>query len=237
MAFMPEYAPLVVIAFLGACALVALGAAAFAYGVVARKRTLVRASVAGATSLVGLYAALLFGASLTSREIALSPGEWKYFCEVDCHLAYAIESVTTAKSLGPTTQPVAARGRFYVVTVKTWFDERTISSWRSRDSPLWPDPREIAVLDEQGRRFAPSLEGQQALDVADGPTTPLTKELRPGESYTTRLVFDLPEDSRIPRLLIMTSGGPTRFLIGHENSFLHKRIFFRLEPTTTTDPG
>ncbi len=44
----------------------------------------------------------------------------------------------------------------------------------------------------------------------------------------TRLVFDLPEKARDPRLLITESDWITRLLIGHENSPLHGKTSFRL---------
>jgi hypothetical protein len=44
------------------------------------------------------------------------------------------------------------------------------------------------------------------------------------------LVFDLPSDTRCPALLVGESLLPTRFIIGHENSLLHRRTRFRLEP-------
>jgi len=50
----------------------------------------------------------------------------------------------------------------------------------------------------------------------------------PGESYVTRLVFDLPEKTREPKLLITESDWITRALIGHENSPLHRKTSFRL---------
>ena len=52
--------------------------------------------------------------------------------------------------------------------------------------------------------------------------------LVPGESYLTRLVFDLPEKVADPRLLVTESDWITRALIGHENSPLHRKTSFRL---------
>jgi len=52
--------------------------------------------------------------------------------------------------------------------------------------------------------------------------------LRPGESYTTDFVFDVPKDARGLRLLITEDDPETRFVIGHENSLLHKKICFGL---------
>ena len=47
----------------------------------------------------GAYVVLLLGASLASLELVLDLGEPKYFCEIDCHIAYSVEYVTTTKAL------------------------------------------------------------------------------------------------------------------------------------------
>jgi len=44
----------------------------------------------------------------------------------------------------------------------------------------------------------------------------------------TELVFDLPAHALSPILLINESDLPTRFIIGHENSPLHKKTEFKL---------
>jgi len=61
----------------------------------------------------------------------------------------------------------------------------------------------------------------------------ITKEtwlppLRPGESYQTRVVFDLPADIQSPTLLIHEGGPETHFVIGHENSLLHRKTKFQI---------
>ena len=151
---------------------------------------------------------------------------------MDCHLAYRVESVSTAKTLGPAAKPAATRGTFYIVALKPGFDERTISSGRPKDMPLWPGPRAVALVDERGRVFGVAEEAQRALTQAGAAGTPLTRTLKPGESYTTTLVFDLPDDARAPRLLLTTLDAPTYFLLGHENSFFHRKIYFQLPVTS-----
>lgn len=88
----------------------------------------------------------------------------------------------------------------------------------------------MALVDEQGRVFGVSESGQQALAALGQAGTPLTEPLQPGESYTTTLVFDLPADAGAPRLLLATVGAPTYFLLGHENSFFHRKVYFSLAP-------
>ena len=231
MAFMPEHAPLVVLSFLGTCLLLGLASVVFAYGWMARQPRRAGQALGAAVIIAGLYITLLVGAALASRERTLGPGEGKYFCEVDCHIVYSIESVRTAKTLGPVEHPLSTGGLFHIVRIKTWFDERTTASWRPRDLALTPDPRLVVVVDGYGNYYAASRTGQGALEQVEGATTPLTRSLRPGESYTTDLVFDLPADRPNFRLLLTTDDPVTWVLIGHEASLFHKKILFSLQPT------
>ena len=230
MAFMPQNAPLVVLMFLGACFALALTAIVIVYGCVSGKRPLIKYALAVALAGAGVYGGLLLVASLGSREKVLELGEQKYFCEVDCHEAYSVVDVATNKTVGIPGSEKPAQGTFYVVKIKVWFDERTISSHRARNMPLTPNPRTVVVVDERGKEYGLSAAGQEALEQARGKSIPFTQLLRPGESYTTSVVFDLPSNVRNARLYITTQPWLTRWLIGHENSPFHKKIFFRLAP-------
>jgi len=229
MAFVPPLAPIVVLAFLGTAALLAVAAVVFLYAVVAKKGRLIFAVVLGIAGLLVFYGGSLLAASALSREQVLLPGEKKYFCEIDCHLAYSLVSVEIAHQLG--TPPHLARpaGRFLVVTVRTWFDESTISPRRPKDATLYPNPRVIYIQDAQGRRYDPSIAGESALAATGRASTPITQPLRPGDSYTTSFVFDLPEDARDPRLFLGDAPGVEFLLIGHEMSPWHRRVWFALK--------
>jgi len=90
--------------------------------------------------------------------------------------------------------------------------------------------RKVVLVDAAGRSFAPSPEGQMAAHARlNGNSTPLAQPLRPGESYTTDFVFDVPRNAQGLRLLLTEDDPETRFVIGHENSFLHKKIYFGLD--------
>jgi hypothetical protein len=227
--FMPQFAPLVVLAFLGTCFLLFVAAIVTLVSALWRKWWMVKFAALGAGAVIGVYAVLLFGASFMSEETVLTPNGKKYFCEIDCHVAYSIEGVTTAKTTGVAPQQATASGTFYVVRVKTWFDENTISSHRPKDMPLTPNPRRVAIVDEQGHEYAPSAAGIAAVQYSEVNSSPLTQPLRPGESYTTDLVFDLPDGVRDPRLFITDDDAVSALLIGHENSPLHKRVLFQLD--------
>ncbi|MGB7623635.1 MAG: hypothetical protein WBN92_14900 [Terriglobia bacterium] len=227
MAFMPENAPFVVLTFLGTCFLVAMGLVCIVVSTVCRWSIVFRSALAGTAGMVMLYSGALLLFSWTSRDLLLAPGQPKYFCEIDCHLAYSVEDVKAVDSLGTAPEQIIPQGRFIIAKLKMWFDERTISPHRG-NGLLTPNPRWVAVVDENGRAYEPSEAGAKALQETGGPVVPLTQALRPGESVITYLVFDLPKEIKNPRLLVTDKDPITHFLINHEESFFHKKIFFQL---------
>ena len=226
--FMPHFAPLVVLLFLGAAFVLGISLLILFYGAVHRSAFFAKLGAGSAITIAAGYFLLLSGVSLASNEQTLPPDGWKYFCEIDCHLAYSLVSAQTAPTLGPELQQTSAHGKFVVLQVKTWFDERTISGHRG-NGPLTPNRRKALLADDTGRSYEPSPEGQFALTRNGNSSTAMTQPLRPGESYTTELVFDVPKSARGLRLLLIEDDPETRFVIGHENSLLHKRIYFDVE--------
>jgi hypothetical protein len=222
MAFMPTLAPIVVLLFLGTIGAGMVASAVFVYGAVRHLPAVRRWAGIALVVIPAGYATLLFGASLTSRERVLPPGGKKYFCEIDCHLACSVDRVTRTRALGNQR----AAGTFCVIRLKTWFDESTTSSMRPKEAPLYPNPREVYIQDAQGRRFDLSAAGQRALEQAGVASTPLSRPLIPGESYVTELVFDLPVNVKEPRLFVGDSDPASSFLVGHEQSPMHRKIWF-----------
>ena len=226
--FMPHFAPIVVLLFLGTLLLLGICFLVLFYGAVRRSAFFAKLGAGAAIAIAAGYLLLLCGVSFASSDEILLPGGWKYFCEIDCHLAYSLEGAETVAALGPELQQISAHEKFAIVRVKTWFDERTISTHRG-NGPLTPNRRKVILVDDTGRNFAPSPEGEAAFSRVSSSSTPLTQPLRPGESYTTDLVFDVPKDSRGLRLLITEDDPETRLVIGHENSLLHKKIYFGID--------
>jgi hypothetical protein len=226
--FIPHFAPVVVLFFLGTILTIGICFLILLYAAVRRSAFFAKLGGGAILAVAAGYFLLLTGVSFASSEKVLPAGGWKYFCEIDCHIAYSVIGVQTTAALGPEMQQVSAHGEFVVVRVKTWFDERTISAHRG-SGPLTPNGRKIFLVDEAGQRFAPSPEGQTVLARLTNNSTPLTQSLRPGESYTTDFVFDVPRDARNLRLLITEDDPETRLVIGHENSLLHKKIYFAVD--------
>ncbi len=160
---------------------------------------------------LALYVVLFFYSSFTSHTRELAVGEEKHICEVDCHLAYAVTGVQTAKQWNGRT----AQGTFTIVTVRIRFDSNTIASWRPRDVPVYPNGRAVALVDGQGRQYP-------------APVDALTRKLVPGESYTTDFVFDVPPGATDLRLMLASNDWPTHLMIAHENAFLHGKVLFRV---------
>jgi hypothetical protein len=203
-------APLAVLGFLAACGglFVALAAALIFW--FARKPKFARIAAVAIGSGAVIYFGLLFGFSAGSHETALARGQEKYFCEIDCHLAYSIVDVKT--EAGPDSNE-------YVVTLRTRFDETTTSRKRPKDAPLSPSPREARMIDDAGREYAPLS--------ASG--TSLMTPLKPAESYTTELHFRIPTKASGLRLLVNTTPGwADHLVIGDENSWGHKKTYFAL---------
>jgi hypothetical protein len=220
-------APLGALGFLGAgLLLVVLGLVAL-HALVVRRYGRACVSLFALAAVSALYLGLMLVFSLASGERVLARGEEKHFCEIDCHLAYSVADVRRAKTVGEGPSQATARGEFLIVTLKTRFDETTTSVDRG-DGQLYPNPRRATLYDAEGRAYTASEEARRALASGGGAGAPLDTPLRPGESYTTELVFDLPADARDPVLLLNESSPETRFIIGHENSLWHKKTEFKL---------
>jgi hypothetical protein len=226
-AYTPPLAPVVVLAFLATAGLLCLLLLALLIGFWRKSRVLRLGSLLAALLLVTVYAGMLLWFSLSTREVVLPEGGKKYFCEIDCHIAYSVQGAMMAANVGGELQPVASNGNFVVVGVKSRFDPATISPRRG-DGPLTPNRRQIALVDESGRSIAPSGKQERVLHELHLHSTPLTAAIRPGESYVSYFVFEVPSSTVNPKLLLTSKDEETVLLWGHENSYFHKKIYFAL---------
>ena len=208
-AFVPPLAPLVQILFLGSGFAVFCATVAAAIAAAAGRAGLARILGGGAMTVAVGYWVLVLGASLVSRERTLSAGEKKYFCEMDCHLAYSVEGAASPE-----------RDR-RLVTVRTWFDPGTIAPFRG-NAPLTPKPRVVYLVDDAGRRYLPSPA------VVPDDATALVRPLRPGESYAATFAFTVPPRARSLRLFVGDAPGLENVIVNHENSPFHARTYFAL---------
>ena len=203
-------APISALTFLMALALLmVLAALAIGFGLYRRHKAM-RAMLAMAGTVVLSYAAGLLLFSAASLRVVVPRGQEKYFCEIDCHIAYSVVS----SRFEPTQE---GAGRF-VVEMQTRFDPTTIGPNRG-NGPLKPGPRVIQLIDDGGRQYrAYAMQGSL-----------LTTALRPGESYRTTLVFDVPSAPEHPLLWVHSpSTPPESLMIGNELSPLHRKVYLQL---------
>jgi hypothetical protein len=203
-------APIGALALLGTGGLLFISALVLPESLVVRKRTRAGVVFMIMVMLGGLYLLIMLGFSIGSHDKLLARGEEKHFCELDCHLAYSVVNTQPAKTNG-------AEASQTTITIKTRFDETTIAPWRG-NGLLYPNGRALALVDDQGNTYGPVAQSG----------TPLTTPLRPGESYTTDVVFNLPPKTKAVALLLNEDAWETRFLIGHENSLLHGKTKFQI---------
>jgi len=203
-------APIGALALLGTGFLLFLAALVLLESLVVRKQTRARLVFMAMMMIGALYVMVMLIFSFASHDQLLARGQEKHFCELDCHLAYSLVDSQTGKPNDPETRPL-------VITIKTRFDETTIAPWRG-NGLLYPNPRALALVDDQGNTYGPMAQSG----------TPLTTPLRPGESYTTDVTFTLPANAKPAALLLNEDTWETRFLIGHENSLLHGKTKFQI---------
>lgn len=220
-------APIGVLLFLGTGFLLFVLGLALIYLLIRKKFGLAKFALITIAVIVGVYLGVMLIFSLTSRGELLARGQEKHFCEIDCHLAYSVTDVRETKTLGEATNKTTASGLFRVVTIKSRFDETTTSLNRG-NGLLYPNSRVVTIEDENGKKYFPSPEGQSVLEKSQTSGTSFTAALRPGDTYTTTLVFDLPSDIKNPTLLIREGELVTHFVIGHENSPFHKKTRFQI---------
>ncbi len=226
--FMPTNAPIAVLAFLGTLLLLFVCALLFLVGLLRKSRIVLRIAATTAAIVLAGYVAILLGFSLFSSEVSLPMGAWKYFCEIDCHIANAVTHVRVAPKVGPDSELVSSRGQLVVVEVTTWFDSSTIGPHRG-NGPLTPNARSLTVVDGTGRSYSESARTGEVLSALRLQSTPLRTPLRPGEAYVSYFVFEVPSFASNLGLQLTAADSEDRLLWGHENSPLHKKITFSLD--------
>jgi hypothetical protein len=214
-------APLQVLALLGTVfVIVVCGAAAMYGGLTKRKWT--KLALTTIAVVVGIYVILLFSMSLASHERVLGLGEEKHFCEIDCHIAYAVLGVQEYVGEGSE--------KSWLVRLRTRFDEATISERRPKDATLMPNPRKILLVDESGAEYMP-----ERINPSLDQSRRFGEALRTGEAYVNVLEFRVPAQLQRAKLLLMATDGPEALLIGSEASPLHRRIYFKIEPQSAAN--
>ena len=224
MAETPRFAHFVILVLVGAELGAVVSAVALLFGLAARRQLVARLAASALGAIVFGYAAVLLGVGAFSRQHVLAPGEWKYFCEADCHIAYSISGVRQVAPAEGAPAATLAGDRRIVVRVTTWFDPHSIAPWRG-NGPLSPGHRSVVLMDSAGHIYPPLSPGAAGASPA---STPLATPLRPGQTYSTDFAFDVPPAAQNLRLWIGDTASYTRFVIDQENSPFHGKILLAL---------
>ena len=159
---------------------------------------------------IGLYVLVLLVVSFTSRTIVLPFPAEKRFCAIDCDLTIAVAGVM------PAQRPVDG-GRGLIVTVQVRSHAQT--------ARIRPAALRAWLETDDGRRYAPLQ-----------PTPPaLLESLDPGAARYAEFVFPDPPGGRSLRLVVLEGGWGSRFVIGDENSFFHRKVMLELPELLSPD--
>jgi hypothetical protein len=164
------------LALLGTVATVLLALAGTVVFLLLNRVHVARAAALFGLSVFGAYAAVLLTLSLTSHTTTLPPGQLKFFCEIDCHVAFDV--ISQPVRIGDTLQ-LTLRERFRRETSRT-----VAATHRSRRAhELLPSLTSGA---NSSRRWR-----VHQLDSA-----PLFAPMRPGEAHRAELRFFVPSDQK-----------------------------------------
>jgi hypothetical protein len=108
--------------------------------------------------------------------------------------AFSVQGVRKSRTVGS----VAAKGVFYIVTLKVANRARRVSFKFKPTSPM--------LISEDGKQFRVSSESQRALatDIAAGDAC--AAPIPPGSFCVKEVVFDVPDDVSVPWLKISRGG-------------------------------
>ena len=171
------------------------------------------------SSFLAVYLSIVVVVSLLSPRKELRVGQDECFDD----WCLAVDNVHFSTSAGGGAFRTPAQGIFYFVRLR-------VSSRALGRAQAAPDAA-VYLLDEHGRTFEPSPEGQRAYESANGKSIPLGTRLLPGASFQSVIVFDVPKGVGPIGLVVSHGGWPGRFIIGDSNSLLHKkRVILLPEP-------
>lgn len=108
--------------------------------------------------------------------------------------AFSVLSVRQAESVGNGNSLVKPAGVFYIVTLKIANHAVRVDYKYKRDCAL--------LVDERGKEYLPSFEGQPALETTLGPAALCSAPIPAGQSCVTEVVFDVPVGARPSQLRI-----------------------------------
>ena len=181
-----------------------------------RKHAAVRVSRALGTGLASYLLVVAAVAALAPQKV-LTMGEDRCFDEM-CFAATGVKKVPV---IGQGSNRVRASGSFYLVSVRV--------SSHSRGRAQSEAGVKASLIDSEGHVYQVSPQGQRAYESGAGPSPPLTSRLQPGETISSVQIFDVPQGTS-DLALHFGHDGPGLFIIGDDESPLHKPTITQLEP-------
>lgn len=174
---------------------------------------------AGLVALWIIYLGVGTGVAVFSPQRTLAVGEDRCFDEM-CFAVTGFHRAPAIESAGSVTR---AHGVFLIVDARV--------SSRSQGHAQREAGRKGLVIDQAGNAYEVSPEGMQALARVEGPLPGLDAEVAPGQSVSTKLVFDVPVNALHPAFTLGTnlSVFPPRLVIADDEHFLHKPTIVPLD--------
>jgi hypothetical protein len=168
--------------------------------------------IKGLAALCLVYAAVLVGVSLASKEEEIGLGQEKCFDD------WCVTVRGWKKSVIGNSSPDAKQ--YLMVTIQVTNE--------ARRADFRPDHPRVVLIDDEGGVHRVSIEGTEAYAQANGEQPEIAKHVIAGESFTTTVVFDIPAGSAHAKLFIAEGGWPTQWIISDENSYFHAPRVTRL---------
>jgi hypothetical protein len=163
------------------------------------RRRPVRPTVNFVMTSAAAYVLALLAVGLTSREVDLTPGTAKCFDD------WCASPMTVERT-----------GRLVIVDLHV--------SSIARGEAQRPDEPRVSLVGDDGRTY---LAAPDALASSSGSERPLDDRIDPGESYSTKLAFEIPAAVRAVKVVV-EEGPPwlTVAIIGDEDGILHKKAVY-----------
>ena len=124
------------------------------------------------------------GSSVSSDKGAVSVKSAKVGDTVnDGDLAFTVQSMDNAQTIGNSFDQKTAQGTYYILTVKIQNNGKDTKTINASD---------FNIVDSQGRKYDYSTDGQTAMEMSDGGTSFFLQQIQPSLSVTGKIVFDVP---------------------------------------------
>ena len=110
----------------------------------------------------------------------------------DGDLAFTVQDMKTAATVGNSFSKKTAQGLYYILSVKIQNNGKETKTINASD---------FKITDSQGRKYDYSQDGQTAVELGEGTTDLFLQQVQPGLGVNGSIVFDIPKDDTGLKLL------------------------------------